>query len=384
MREKAVAFERRGVVVRECWKRWMKKNAERVAWVEACKQSEAYSAKIREQRTLQQRQQQLQAKQNGVVAIVNGTSKALTTTNQDRKRRMEVTPQKKRARRRVQTGEIQHPIVDEDIARRFKEVRALSIYFFFLLIRGGWESDYVSFSSCLLPSIHPPLFAVKQNREDSERLWAKGSYLQVYTQLLAAKRQSTASNLKSSLNSSFNSNSRSLILSSSRNQLQQTQPALLPATWEIWLSTNPVHDPTAIWLDTKFGVPESGSWLSENVFSIALEKESVSGKTHPGVVVFECSPVEGVDDELERYAILSVFHSISDTQAIAYVYRKYRVLDDCARLRDIVKSFPGRRYYVPSILFIAHVHNAEPYGELFSMVSALSLPFRICVLDGYS
>ena len=151
---------------------------------------------------------------------------------------------------------------------------------------------------CFLPSSH---IRCKQNREDSERLWAKGSYLQVYTQLLAAKRSSTTSNLKSSLDSSFNnSNSRSLVLSSSRNQLQQSQPALLPATWEIWLSTNPVHDPTAIWLDTKFGVPESGSWLSENVFSIALEKESVSGKAHPGVVVFECSPVEGVDDELER------------------------------------------------------------------------------------
>ncbi|KAJ2912862.1 hypothetical protein MD484_g7546, partial [Candolleomyces efflorescens] len=309
--EKAVAFECRGLVVRECWKRWMKKNAGKIAWVEACKQSEAYSAKIREQRAQQQQQR------NGVVALVNGTAAAsgalTTTTNPDRKRRMEVTPQKKRARRRVQTGEIQHPIVDEDIARRFKE-----------------------------------------NREGAERLWAKGSYLQVYKELLAAKR---SYNPKASLSKS---NSRSLILSSSRNQVQQTQPAQLPATWEIWLSTNPVHDPTAIWLDTKFDVPESGNWISENVFSIPLEKESVSGKAYPGTVVFECSPVEGVDDELER---------------------KYRVLDDCARLRDIVKSFPSRRYFVPSILFVAHVHSAEPYGELFSMADKLK---KNQTIKGYS
>ncbi|RXW14883.1 hypothetical protein EST38_g10970 [Candolleomyces aberdarensis] len=250
MQEKALAFERHGVAVRECLRHWVKKAIDRAAWIEACKQSDAYSAKIRLQRTQQQ---------NGAVAIVNGTSKAANTTNPDRKRRMEETAtgalttvslQNKRQRRRVPST-WQPPMRDEELARRLYE---------------------------------------------------------------------------------------------------HQQAVLPPAIWQIWLSTNPVHDPTAIWLDTKFGVPDSGSWLSESVFSIPLEKESVSGKAHPGVVVFECSPVEGVEDELEK---------------------KYRVLDDCSRLRDIVKSFPARRYYVPSVLFICYVHNPEPYAELFAMADKL-------------
>lgn len=33
--------------------------------------------------------------------------------------------------------------------------------------------------------------------------------------------------------------------------------------------------------------------------------------------------------------------------------RKYRVLDDCARLRDIIATFPLRRHYIPA-LFVVH------------------------------
>ena len=33
-------------------------------------------------------------------------------------------------------------------------------------------------------------------------------------------------------------------------------------------------------------------------------------------------------------------------------HRKYRVLDDCARLRDIITMLPTRRHYTPSIMFI--------------------------------
>lgn len=41
--------------------------------------------------------------------------------------------------------------------------------------------------------------------------------------------------------------------------------------------------------------------------------------------------------------------------------RKYRVLDDCSRLRDIVNALPAGRHFVPSLLVItwidAHVGN---------------------------
>jgi len=35
-----------------------------------------------------------------------------------------------------------------------------------------------------------------------------------------------------------------------------------------------------------------------------------------------------------------------------FLNSKYRVLDDCARLRDIVASLPEDRHFVPSVLFI--------------------------------
>ena len=32
--------------------------------------------------------------------------------------------------------------------------------------------------------------------------------------------------------------------------------------------------------------------------------------------------------------------------------RKYRVLDDCARLREVIETFPEDRHFIPSVLFI--------------------------------
>lgn len=32
--------------------------------------------------------------------------------------------------------------------------------------------------------------------------------------------------------------------------------------------------------------------------------------------------------------------------------RKYRVLDDCARLREVIETFPEDRHFIPSILFV--------------------------------
>jgi hypothetical protein len=32
--------------------------------------------------------------------------------------------------------------------------------------------------------------------------------------------------------------------------------------------------------------------------------------------------------------------------------RKYRVLDDCARLREVIETFPDDRHFIPSVLFI--------------------------------
>ncbi|KAK0201245.1 SAC3 domain-containing protein [Desarmillaria ectypa] len=156
----------------------------------------------------------------------------------------------------------------------------------------------------------------KENHEEHQRRWAQGSFLQ-------------------------------LIRDHVRLQLS-------PSEWQIWLSLNPDSDPTAIWLERKFGAPASGRWMGENVFSIPLKSSGAqSALASPGVIIFECTPLEGVTDDLER---------------------KYRLLDDCSRLRDIVKSLPENRHYVPSLLVIwwAEEENAQPASEVAEMVQKLA------------
>ncbi|KAI0641637.1 SAC3/GANP/Nin1/mts3/eIF-3 p25 family-domain-containing protein [Trametes meyenii] len=139
---------------------------------------------------------------------------------------------------------------------------------------------------------------LQENREENERRWAQGSF-----------RRTVLDRLKASMS-----------------------PGAQLTGWCTWLSTNSVNDKTAIWLEHKFDVPASGHWASENVFCIpAFAKPEQEGS--PGLIVFERSPLEGVDDEIER---------------------KYRVLDDCARLRDILGSrAPAEeRHFLPCLLVI--------------------------------
>ncbi|EEB94171.1 hypothetical protein MPER_07060 [Moniliophthora perniciosa FA553] len=105
-------------------------------------------------------------------------------------------------------------------------------------------------------------------------------------------------------------------------------------------------------------MPESGSWVSESVFSISVLPESEAGTGYPGILVFECSPLDGVEDELER---------------------KYRTLDDCSRLRDIVKSFPARRHFAPSVLVIwwSERETGMPDSDLSDMFKKLVRDFRL-------
>ena len=51
-------------------------------------------------------------------------------------------------------------------------------------------------------------------------------------------------------------------------------------------------------------------------------------------------------------------------------FRKYRILDDCSRLRDIVKALPAKRRYIPSLLIISWAEGEENHAasDLFDMV----------------
>ncbi|KAL5512415.1 hypothetical protein ACEPAG_3407 [Sanghuangporus baumii] len=133
-----------------------------------------------------------------------------------------------------------------------------------------------------------------QNHEKNERRWAKGQFVKVIQEYV-------------------------------RSRVDE-----IPSDWGTWLCMNSSNDKTAIWLEQKFDVPQSGSWESESVFAIPISTEP-SSIVFPGMIVFECTPLEEVDDEIER---------------------KYRVLDDCARLRDVISMLPEDRYYIPSLLFI--------------------------------
>ncbi|KAG5641628.1 hypothetical protein DXG03_004564 [Asterophora parasitica] len=158
----------------------------------------------------------------------------------------------------------------------------------------------------------------KKNHEEHERRWAQGSFLKVI-----------ANHVKTRLDGAFPHDS-----------------------WRIWLSMNPDSDATAIWLERKFDMPASGDWVSEAVFSIPLAPKHPGNMDSPGLVVFECSPLECVSDELER---------------------KYRILDDCSRLRDIVNAFPSRRHFIPSLLVISWTEEeqAKPATDFADMVNKL-------------
>ena len=52
--------------------------------------------------------------------------------------------------------------------------------------------------------------------------------------------------------------------------------------------------------------------------------------------------------------------------------RKYRVLDDCARLRDIIDTLPARRHFVPCLLTISWVHTErKDASDLYHMISRM-------------
>ncbi len=96
-------------------------------------------------------------------------------------------------------------------------------------------------------------------------------------------------------------------------------------------------------------MPDSGAWASEQVFSVPLAPGAESRS--PGLVVFECSPLHGLEDEIEK-CVDSVFYRTCYLITYTIPSRKYRIVDDCARLREIVAMFPQDRHFIPSVLFI--------------------------------
>ncbi len=51
-------------------------------------------------------------------------------------------------------------------------------------------------------------------------------------------------------------------------------------------------------------MPNAGAWVSERVLSIPLAPGATSRS--PGLVVFECTPLHGVDDEIEKCVLFKL------------------------------------------------------------------------------
>ncbi|KAJ4481245.1 SAC3/GANP/Nin1/mts3/eIF-3 p25 family-domain-containing protein [Lentinula aciculospora] len=161
---------------------------------------------------------------------------------------------------------------------------------------------------------------------------------------------------------------------------------LLTSSYTLWLSLNPTVDATAIWVQTKFGVPASGWWRDreqkegkwergggEEVFEIPLvpynSKDSKETNTKmkktkrnysPGLIIFELTPREGIEGRggTERKEGIRGREGIQ-RKGNDILEKKYRILQDCTRLRDLLESLrlhQHQRYFIPSLIFI---HWAE-------------------------
>lgn len=150
---------------------------------------------------------------------------------------------------------------------------------------------------------------------------------------------------------------------------KQLPPDFELPEWCLWLSMNSENDKTAIWLEHKFDVPSSGRWISETVFSIPAFKQP-EAQGSPGLIVFERTPLEGVDDEIERCVPWCIEDGV---RRLIRHFRKYRVLDDCARLRDVISALPPpeERHFMPCLLVInwSEVEDSEKTRDLIDMVS---------------
>ncbi|KAK1222339.1 actin cytoskeleton and mitosis protein [Marasmius sp. AFHP31] len=302
--EAAITFERQSPVVREAFRRWRAQTKEKVAYQEAVGRSEKYRNKIRREKAREPTpgKKRPLSRSLGAGMDVDGDEEG---------------EKRKRARKRISYGG-HAPRTDEDLAKRLKE-----------------------------------------NQEEHQRRWALGSFLDVLRDHVdrVAVAASIQPSTSTSIFNGFSASGSSRFLSTST-----TRPSVSPKIldhWHTWLSLNPESDATAIWMEKKFGMPESGSWVSgaEGVFSISFRPTSTTPKQegHPGLIVFECTPLDGVDDELER---------------------KYRILDDCSRLRDLIKTLPRQRYFVPALLVVWWSEGGEegapmPQSDLSVMLHNL-------------
>ena len=60
---------------------------------------------------------------------------------------------------------------------------------------------------------------------------------------------------------------------------------------------------------------------------------------------------------------------------VTLCFRKYRILDDCSRMRDIISSLPEDRHFVPAILIVVWADGGSKGSpkDFLEMVCGLTL-----------
>ena len=86
------------------------------------------------------------------------------------------------------------------------------------------------------------------------------------------------------------------------------------------------------------------------------------------------------NNNTSRDALLKIL--ISDERRF-FFSRKYRILDDCSRLRNIFKALPVKRRFIPSLLIISWTDGEEnnALSDFFDMVGGYFLIYmdRTCI-----
>lgn len=119
MKKKSLAFLQKSLLVKDSFARWLKRAMDRAAWHEACRRGDEYRRKINNE-----------SRHSSILRSTPTPDAPPERKHHVSMNGIDMSPAKKRTRKRISTG-YQPPRTDEDLAKRFKEVRIPHLSFLF-------------------------------------------------------------------------------------------------------------------------------------------------------------------------------------------------------------------------------------------------------------
>lgn len=107
----AIAFVRRGTIVRKCFDKWKKRAIDRAMWTEACARSDMYKEQVHRSRL-----------SRSTSSVADRSSSPPTEKRQDQAMQPVSTTRHDRQRRR-RSSQYRPPVTDDVLVKRLKEVR---------------------------------------------------------------------------------------------------------------------------------------------------------------------------------------------------------------------------------------------------------------------